>query len=132
MRVTLEISAGELIDRITILELKRVHFTSESARDEVTRQLTAARAERDRVIRPSPELFALTAALATVNLQLWGTENKLRECEHNSEFGARFVALARSVYTANDRRAALKRRIDELLGSDVREHKFYLSQRSAP
>jgi hypothetical protein len=130
VRVKLEISAGELIDRITILELKRAHFICESTHDEVTRQLMAAREERDRTIQPSPELVALTTQLAAVNHQLWCTENELRECERSFEFGAEFVDLARSVYKTNDLRSSLKRRIDELLGSDLREHKLYLSARS--
>jgi hypothetical protein len=131
VRVNLEISAGELIDRITILELKRAHVTCESAHEEVTRQLMAARDELHRTIPPSPELLNLTAQLAAANHQLWRTEDELRECERSCEFGARFVNLARSVYKTNDLRSSLKGRIDELLGSDLREHKFYFSLRGA-
>lgn len=125
----LDISAGELIDRITILELKRAHIACENTHDDVTRQLMAAREERDRTIQPSPEIVSLTAQLAAVNHQLWCIENELRECERSFEFGAQFVDLARSVYKTNDLRSSLKRRIDDLVGSDLREHKLYLSAR---
>ena len=129
MRVAIEISAGELVDRITILEIKRARLASDEGRADVQRQLTAALEERERRLPASAELRSLTEELGAVNRELWQTEDELRECERCARFGARFVRLARNVYKANDRRATLKRRIDELVGSDVREHKLYAGER---
>lgn len=67
----------------------------------------------------------LTAALRLVNRELWDVEEALRRCEQRRRFGRHFVSLARAVYRANDRRAALKRRVDELLGSELFEHKSH-------
>jgi hypothetical protein len=78
-------------------------------------------------MKESVELASLTEQLRAVNRELWQTEEKLRLCERNRTFGVRFVKLARTVYTANDRRAALKRCIDVLVGSEIREHKYYES-----
>lgn len=128
VRVALEISAGELIDRITILELKRARLASDELRADVQRQLSAALEERERTLPQSAELQLLTEELGAVNRELWQTEDELRECERRARFGPRFVKLARNVYKANDRRTALKRLIDELVGSDVREHKLYAGE----
>jgi hypothetical protein len=122
--LTLEVSAGELIDRITILELKMRRLPRACQRS-VRRELTRARAARQRAIVPSQSLRELTQALRVVNRRLWDVEEALRACERAGRFDRRFIELARSVYQANDRRAALKRRLDELLGSRLREHKSH-------
>jgi hypothetical protein len=124
VRVVLEISAGELFDRIGILELKRSRLPAHRVLA-IERQLAAARAERDRQFVPSVALSALADALAQVNRELWEIEDELRSCERLADFGDDFIALARSVYSINDRRAALKRRIDELVGSELSEQKSY-------
>ena len=124
MHVRIQISAGELIDRITILKLKARRLSG-AGRRAVRRELAAASAVCDRAIAASPELRALTRDLAAVNLELWKVEEELRACESAGRFGRRFVALARTVYKANDRRAALKRRVDQVVGGQVGEHKSY-------
>jgi hypothetical protein len=124
VRVRVNVSAGELIDRITILQIKARRLPGER-RAEIRRELTAARSTRDRFILSSKKLISLTRALETVNRRLWDVEAALRTCEQTGRFGPRFVALARSVYKANDRRAALKRELDRLLGSEIREHKSH-------
>jgi hypothetical protein len=91
----------------------------------VRRELAALEAARDRAVRPSGELAALTAELKAVNEALWQVEDDIRRCEREQDFGREFVALARAVYRNNDRRAQLKRLIDELLGSDWKEEKSY-------
>jgi hypothetical protein len=124
VRVVLEISAGELLDRISILELKHTRLVP-AGRGAIERELSAARAERELKIRPSRALAQLVRALSTTNAELWELEDALRACEARGEFGPEFVALARAVYTTNDRRAALKRRIDQLLGSELTEQKSH-------
>lgn len=124
VRLTLEVSAGELIDRITILELKLRRLPS-ACRPALRRELTLARGTRDRAIAASRPVRELTQALCDVNRELWDLEEELRECESGGRFGKHFVALARRVYLVNDRRAALKRRLDQVLRSSVREHKSH-------
>jgi hypothetical protein len=124
MRIELAVSAGELIDRMTILELKLARLP-EHAGAELTRELGLVRGIRERELSPSACLDVLTDELRVVNAQLWDLEEVLRTCEHAASFGERFVALARQVYKANDRRAALKRGVDELVGSEIREHKSH-------
>lgn len=117
-------SAGELIDRITILQIKARRLPPER-RASVKRELAAARSARDRAILSSRQLVSLTRALQAANRRLWDVEEALRSCEEAGQFGPRFVALARSVYKTNDRRAALKRELDRLLGSEWQEQKSH-------
>jgi hypothetical protein len=124
VRVTLEVSVGELIDRITILELK-VRRLRQSVRPAARRELARARAVRASFVARSSAVRQLTAALRTTNRRLWQLEEELRACEREGRFDARFVRLARNVYLVNDRRAALKRRLDELSGSEIRELKSH-------
>jgi hypothetical protein len=80
---------------------------------------------RDRAMPGSAELVRLAAELKGVNEKLWRIEDDIRLCERDEDFGTRFIALARSVYRTNDRRAALKRQVNELLGSRLIEEKSY-------
>jgi len=124
MRIELRVSAGELIDRMTILELKLLHLPA-AVRGDIEAELRLIHCVRERELPESPRLAKLAAELAQVNAELWEIEESLRECEQAAVFDARFVALARRVYLTNDRRAALKRSIDAFVGSEVREHKSH-------
>ncbi len=119
-----EVAAGDLLDRLTILEIK-----SERIRDPVklrhVRAELEALAEPCRTLGESPELAALKAQLREVNERLWDIEDELRLCEQRQDFGPRFIELARSVYRSNDHRAALKRAVNELLHSPLVEEKSY-------
>jgi hypothetical protein len=115
---------GELIDRITILEIKAARLP-EPARSAVQQDLGLALAVRDRARLISPRIAELSAQLLAVNLALWEIEEQLRQCERAQSFGREFVTLARCVYQHNDRRAALKRAIDAAAGSDTTEHKSH-------
>ncbi len=110
--IRIEISPGELIDRITILELKVEHLADASRRKRVDTELAGLVALRADTIADSPALRDLSAALAGVNRELWEVEDELRLCERRQDFGERFVSLARSVYRLNDRRSELKASID--------------------
>jgi len=120
------ISVGELFDKISILELKEAAIADPARRANVMRERAALDAVRRREVAPSPELEALFAELREVNRQLWETEDGLRQRERDALFDDRFVELARSVYRDNDRRALIKRQINELTGSDIVEEKSYL------
>lgn len=120
------VSVGELIDKITILEIKSEKISDPAARANVQRELEALQALRERESLP-PAVLEIVPALAVANRQLWEIEDALRRLEREGRFDADFVALARQVYGVNDRRAALKRQINILAGSAIVEEKHYRS-----
>ena len=119
------ISVGELLDKITILELKAAAITAPAPLANVRHELSALEELRRREVAASAEIEALLGELRAVNRRLWEIEDEIRRHERAGDFGASFVALARGVYRQNDRRAGLKRRINELTGSDIVEEKLY-------
>jgi tetratricopeptide (TPR) repeat protein len=123
--VTTEISPGELFDKITILELKNERITDPAKLVNVRLALKDLEQTRDANLPASPELERLVAELRGVNGRIWDVEDELRHHERRSDFGPEFIERARSVYRENDRRAALKREIDEMLGSRLLEEKSY-------
>lgn len=123
--ITVEIAPGELIDKITILQIKAERIDDAQKLRNVRVELDTLLHCRDASLSPTPELAELTAGLKQVNEALWDIEDAIRDCERASDFGPKFVALARSVYRQNDRRAALKRQINDLLGSRLIEEKSY-------
>ncbi len=125
MNLSVPIGPGELVDKITILEIKSERLAARDKLVNVRAELAALAKARDAAIAPSPALDELTAALKQVNLSLWQIEDEIRDCERAADFGPRFIALARAVYRTNDERAALKRRINDLLDADIVEEKSY-------
>lgn len=123
--IYVEVPAGELIDKITILEIKAARIRDAGKLGNVQRELTVLTRARDSAIRPSADLDALTGRLKAVNEAIWQIEDDIRDCERNRDFGPKFIELARGVYRNNDRRAELKREINELLGSQLIEEKSY-------
>ncbi|MBM4068048.1 MAG: tetratricopeptide repeat protein [Planctomycetes bacterium] len=122
--VMLETAPGELMDKITIAEIKKARIKDEDKLRNVIAELAAlSRARSD--LPTSKQLDQLVADLKKTNETLWQIEDDIRDCERAGDFGSRFIALARSVYRQNDRRAALKRQISELLGSHLVEEKSY-------
>ena len=122
------VSVGELLDKISILELKAELIAEPAARANVGRELAALEAVRRRQVAPAAGLEALSAELKVVNRRLWQIEDAIRRHERAQRFDGEFIALARSVYRENDRRAALKRAINELTGSAIVEEKSYRSE----
>jgi len=116
------VSIGELVDKITILEIKSERIADPAKLANVARELTLLRATLGRVIDDAPDAIH---DLRKVNSALWDVEDDLRDLEAKGEFGDTFVELARSVYRLNDRRAALKRDINQACGSDLVEEKSY-------
>jgi hypothetical protein len=123
--ITVEVAAGELLDKITILEIKEAKFTEAAKLANVRAELATLRAARDANLAATPEIERAVDGLREVNRHLWEIEDEIREHERQKDFGARFVELARAVYKTNDRRAALKREINDLTGSRLREEKSY-------
>ena len=123
--ILVEIAPGELIDKITILEIKSERIVDADKLKNVRVELQVLEAARDAAMAATAELADLTAQLKQVNEALWEIEDAIRDCERGQDFGPKFIELARSVYHSNDRRAALKRQINELLGSKLIEEKSY-------
>ena len=119
------VAPGELIDKITILEIKAAHITAPDKRAHVTHELELLRTVLARAVVPHPELTRLTANLKKINETLWAIEDDIRDAEAAQDFGPKFIELARAVYRTNDKRAAIKRDINLLLGSDIIEEKSY-------
>lgn len=118
------VSWGELLDKIVILEIKQERIRDEAARANVATELRLLR-YASRGAAAEPALRPLLARLKQVNEALWEIEDAIREREAAGDFGPDFVRLARSVYRRNDERAAIKRAINRLLGSELVEEKSY-------
>jgi len=127
MPILIEISAGELVDKLTILEIKLENIRDPAKLANVRREHDLLKASLRHHIPETLEIAQLTADLKSVNSELWRLEDDIRGHERESSFGESFVRLARSVYRTNDKRAAIKRRINDLLGSAVIEEKSYAS-----
>ncbi len=125
MAVTAPVSWGELLDKISILEIKRDKLGDPAALANVERERMALIAVRDQDGPLPAEAEALCDGLRTVNQMLWDIEDEIRDCERQGNFGDRFIELARSVYKTNDKRADLKRQLNTLLKSDLVEEKSY-------
>ena len=123
--IRVEIAPGELIDKITILEIKAERIADTGKRDTVLVELKTLADARAAAIPPDREVDRLTVELKAVNEALWEIEDRIRDCDRDGEFGPRFVELARAVYRTNDRRAELKRAINLHLGSRLVEEKSY-------
>jgi len=125
MNPTIRISWGELIDKITILEIKTERLDSEPARANVKRELDELRITAENAGMDNPDLEVLKVALKLVNETLWQIEDDIREKEARKCFDAQFVELARAIYRSNDERGRIKGKINALLKSDLVEVKQY-------
>jgi len=121
------ISVGELIDKITILRIKRERIRGAGAQANVARELESLLEIRARAGLVAGEVDGLEEQLFQVNGRLWDIEDQLRSLEREHKFQARFIELARSVYRLNDQRSTLKRKINEVTGSGIIEEKSYSS-----
>ncbi len=113
------------MDRITILEIKQRNIKTRDKLRHVEAELALLKRVAEDNVRKSPSLEALTNELKEVNEALWKIEDEIRRCEKQAAFGEEFVNLARSVYRQNDRRSAVKHRINTLLGAEIFEEKSY-------
>jgi hypothetical protein len=123
--ILVEISPGEMIDKITILLIKSERIKDEVQLANVRHELGVLSEKMDKDIPRSPDLDILVSELKSVNEALWGIEDDIRDCERAEEYSQLFIDLARSVYITNDKRADLKRDINLLLGSRIMEEKSY-------
>ena len=124
--ILVPISVGELMDKITILEIKSERIKNPSQLENIAHELEALRAVRLRDIERAM-LDKLSAELKRVNAKLWDVEDAIRDCEARSDFGKPFIELARTVYRLNDERSRLKKAINLASGSRIVEEKSYKS-----
>ncbi len=125
--ISIPISPGELIDKLTILRIKSEKMTDPSKLENVRFEQRRLQLIADDVFPTDETLSTLWAELYEVNLDLWTIEEDIRKFEDKKDFGPAFIALARAVYVTNDRRAELKKQINTLLGSTLVEEKSYKS-----
>ncbi len=125
-QITIPVAPGELIDKITILEIKAERFRDPAKLDNVRRELALLWQAWTAAPEADTDISELRARLKQVNEKLWQIEDDIRAEEARGDFGERFVALARAVYFTNDARAALKREINTRLGSQIVEEKGYV------
>jgi hypothetical protein len=128
VNLNVPISPGELLDKLTILEIKAERIHDAGKRKNVLHELAALRRVWTTARAAGPDVAALVQELKTVNESLWDIEDAIRLKEAQRVFDAGFVELARSVYRTNDRRAAIKRALNEALGSELIEEKSYAGE----
>lgn len=127
MLIQAPISLGELIDKITILEIKSVHIGDASKLKNVTHELNILNEKVDSLLDASgkAKLAPLKDALKAINQELWVIEDDIRDCEYVKDFSDKFIQLARAVYVTNDKRAKVKKDINLAFGSELIEEKSY-------
>ena len=118
-------SWGDLIDKITILEIKTKKIKSQQAHANVAKELSILSTIAGELVDADPIVHALKQSLYEVNTQLWIIEDQIRKKESDGDFDQKFIELARSVYKTNDVRATLKRRLNDHLRSEIVEEKSY-------
>ena len=119
------VSFGEVLDKITILEIKSERITDPSKLENVRRELEELSQVWEEALEDPSKVAQERQELKSVNEQLWEIEDDIREQEAAGDFGERFIELARAVYFTNDKRAALKKKVNLALGSRFVEEKSY-------
>ena len=125
VKILAEISAGELIDKITILEIKKGKISNKEKLVEVNKELISLNETLKKSIKDENKILNFKNDLKNINLKLWDIEDGKRLAEKNSQFDEKFIELARSVYKFNDERAKIKLAINNALGSNIKEVKSY-------
>ena len=125
-KILSEISAGELLDKVSILEIKLHHVTDKNKKREIKKEYDTLKKIQDSSVEFTDEIKKLYQFLKDVNMRMWEIEDKVRICEKNKDFGKDFTDLARKVYLNNDKRSKIKQEINKILGSNIREIKQYV------
>ena len=124
-KILIEVSAGELLDKISILHIKLDKIKDKNSLDFIKKEYDILIQERDKNIDLNDEINNLYIELKTVNEKLWIIEDEKRLCEKNSKFDEKFIQVSRDIHFLNDRRAVIKLNINKILGSNIREIKLY-------
>ena len=124
-KILSEISAGELLDKISILEIKLEKIKDKANQEEINKEYKILKEVQNSSLEVTEKLKTLFKEIKEINLNLWNIEDKLRICEKNKDFGQTFIELARGVYLNNDKRSKIKLEINNILDSNIREIKQY-------
>ena len=120
-KILAEISAGELVDKISILEIKKIKIKNQDKLIEIDKELNSLNNTMNKFIPDSPKVSKLKEELKNLNLKLWDIEDGKRLAEKKNDFGKKFIELARNVYKLNDQRAKIKLEINNALGSNIKD-----------
>ena len=124
-KILAEISAGELFDKITILEIKKSKISNKEKLNDIEKELFSLKETVNKYIPNQSSISKYINDLKNINLKLWDIEDEKRDAEKNKDFGEKFIELARNVYKFNDERAKIKLAINTSLGSNIKEVKSY-------
>ena len=124
-KILAEISAGELFDKITILEIKKSKISNKEKLNDIEKELFSLKETVNKYIPNQSSISKYINDLKNINLKLWDIEDEKRDAEKNKDFGEKFIELARNVYKFNDERAKIKLIINKTLGSNIKELKSY-------
>ena len=124
-KILTEVSAGELIDKITILEIKKIKISDKTKLSDVEKELKSLNQTYQEYIPENMNIEESKKKLVEVNSKLWDLENSKRAAEKKGEFGEQFITDARNVYKLNDERARIKLNINNILGSNIKEVKSH-------
>ena len=124
-KIFAEISVGELLDKISILEIKQKNIKDEQKIKIISKELESLNYTLKKDVNITDEIKSLYEDLKKINIKLWNIEDGKRDCERNGDFGEKFIQLARSVYIENDQRAKIKNKINKISGSNILEVKSY-------
>ena len=126
-KILTEISPGELLDKISILEIKLIKIKDKKKLQKINKEYQSLLNSKNNTIKNRKSLDGLILKIKEVNLKLWEIEDKIRICEKNKDFGDNFIQLARDVYLNNDKRSIIKFSINKLLRSNLIEVKEYIN-----
>ena len=126
-KILSEVSAGELLDKISILEIKLEKISDKSSLEQLKKEYKILKEYQNSTIKLEGKIADLIKSLKNINFKLWNIEDRLRICEKNKDFGKNFTELARGVYLNNDKRSKIKLEINKILGSNIREIKQYVN-----
>ena len=124
-KILAEVSAGELIDKITILEIKKIKISNKEKLNDIEKELSSLNGTMKKSIPDQKLIKDLRSKLKDINLKLWNIEDGKRAAEKEKNFGVKFIELARNVYKFNDERAKIKLEINNILGSNIKEVKTH-------
>ena len=124
-KIIVEVSTGELFDKITILEIKKARISNKEKLNDINKELSSLNETVKKFIPDHSGISKYINELRNINLKLWNIEDGKREAERNKNFDEKFIELARNVYKFNDQRAKIKLAINTSLGSNIKEVKSY-------
>ena len=125
MKIEIPIYCGELVDKLTILQIKKIKIKEKNKLEQVNKEFEYLMKTYSDILKKFPNLNEMYDRLYQINLKLWEIEDKVRLFEKNDKFDQSFIDLARNVYQTNDLRFTIKNEINEYLNSDVKEQKSY-------